>query len=225
MDPLRTQRTETRMHVLLDNLDLFVLGFRNTVVMFVASAALSMVLGVIIGVLRISPSTSMRAIGTVYVNTVRNTPLALLMMFFALGYPKLGLPMLDYTTLAVTALVLYTASYVAEVFRAGVNSIDKGQTEAARAIGLTFVQVMGSVLVPQAFRNVVPPLMSVFIALLKNTTVASGFSVMQAGAIAANMSERGENMLITLIWVALFFLVLVLVLAALQRYLERKLAR
>lgn len=213
------------MQVLLDNLDLFVLGFRNTIIMFAISAVLSLLLGIVIGVLRISPSAAMRAVGTVYVNVVRNTPLALLMMFFALGYPKLGLPALDYMTLAVSALVLYTASYVAEVFRSGINSIDKGQTEAARAIGLNFSQVLSEVLIPQAFRNVVPPLMSVFIALLKNTTVASGFSVMQAGAIAANMSERGENMLVTLLWIALFFLILVLGLAALQRRFERKWAR
>jgi His/Glu/Gln/Arg/opine family amino acid ABC transporter permease subunit len=213
------------MQVLLDNLDLFVLGFTNTVIMFVISAVLSLILGCIIGILRIAPSAPMRAVGTVYVNTLRNTPLALLMMFFALGYPKLGLPPLDYMTLAITALVLYTASYVAEVFRSGVNSIDKGQTEAARALGFTFGQVMRQVLLPQAFRNVVPPLVSVFIAALKNTTVASGFSVMQAGAISANMSERGENLLVTLLWVALFFFVLVMGLAAVQRKFERKWAQ
>lgn len=213
------------MDVLLDNLDLFVLGFQNTVIMFAISSVLSLLLGIVIGILRISPSPSMRGVGTVYVNVLRNTPLALLMMFFALGYPKLGLPMLDYMTLATIALVLYTASYVAEVFRSGINSIDKGQTEAARAVGLRFTQVLGDVLIPQAFRNVVPPLMSVFIAALKNTTVASGFSVMQAGAIAANMSERGQNMLVTILWVALFFLILVLGLAALQRHFERKWAR
>ena len=213
------------MQLLIDNIDLFVLGFKNTIIMFVISAVLSLALGILLGVLRISPSPAMRAVATVYVNVVRNTPLALLMMFFALGYPKLGLPQLDYMTLAVSALVLYTASYVAEVFRSGINSIDTGQTEAARAVGLSFTQVLGTVLIPQAFRNVVPPLMSVFIALLKNTTVASGFSVMQAGAIGANMSERGENMLVTLLWVALFFLLLVLALAYVQRRLERKWAR
>lgn len=213
------------MQVLLDNLDLFVLGFTNTVIMFVISAVFSLILGCIIGVLRIAPSAPMRAVGTVYVNTLRNTPLALLMMFFALGYPKLGLPALDYMTLAIVALVLYTASYVAEVFRSGVNSINKGQTEAARALGLSFGQVLRVILLPQAFRNVVPPLVSVFIAALKNTTVASGFSVMQAGAISANMSERGENLLVTLLWVALFFFILVMGLAAVQRKFERKWAQ
>jgi glutamate transport system permease protein len=213
------------MQVLLDNLDLFVLGFTNTVIMFVISAVFSLILGCIIGILRIAPSAPMRAVGTVYVNTLRNTPLALLMMFFALGYPKLGLPPLDYMTLAIIALVLYSASYVAEVFRSGINSINKGQTEAARALGLTFGQVLRVVLLPQAFRNVVPPLVSVFIAALKNTTVASGFSVMQAGAISANMSERGENLLVTLLWVALFFFILVMGLAAVQRKLERKWAQ
>jgi glutamate transport system permease protein len=213
------------MQVLLDNLDLFVLGFTNTVVIFAISAVFSLLLGIVVGVLRISPSAPMRAVGTVYVNTLRNTPLALLMMFFALGYPKLGLVPLDYTTLAIMALVLYTASYVAEVFRSGINSIQIGQSEAARALGLTFAQVLRVVLIPQALRNVVPPLVSVFIALLKNTTVASGFSVMQAGAISANMSERGENLLVTLLWVALFFFILVMGLAAVQRAFERKWAR
>lgn len=210
------------MPVLLDNLDLFILGFTNTVIMFIVSAVLALIIGCIVGILRISPSKPMRAVGTVYVNTLRNTPLALLMMFFALGYPKLDLPKIDYMTLAIIALALYTASYVAEVFRSGINSIDKGQTEAARALGLTLGQVLTVILIPQAFRNVVPPMVSVFIAALKNTTVASGFSVMQAGAISANMSERGENLLGTLLWIALFFFILVMGLAALQRMFERK---
>ena len=146
----------------------------------------------------------------------------LVFFFFAFGYPALRLPNPGFTVLAIWALGVYTATYVAEVIRAGINTVPVGQAEAARAIGLTFTQVMTLVVMPQAFRSVVPPMMSVFIALLKNTTVAAGFSVAELGVIRANLSERGENALTVLLWVAVVFVVLVLLLSWLQRYLENK---
>lgn len=215
------------MSVLLDNLDLFALGFRNTLVLFAAGGAIALVLGVIVGAMRVSPVPVMRAVGAVYVNLVRNTPLTLVFFFFAFGYPKLfppgAGPQLGYEQLAVAALGLYTATYVAEVVRSGVNTVAPGQAEAARAIGLTFAQGMRYVVMPQAVRSMIPPLMSVLIALLKNTTVAAGFSVLEAGAIRAYLSERSEPLLPGLLWVAAIFVVLVFCLAALQRYLESRL--
>ena len=144
------------------------------------------------------------------------------MFFFAFGYFKLGLPFVSYTTLAIFALSLYTATYVAETLRSGINTVPVGQAEAARAIGLTFGQNMSFVLLPQAFRAVIPPMMSVFIALLKNTTVAAGFSVAEAGAIRANLSERGEPAIVVLLWVALIFVLMVAVLSFAQRKLENR---
>ncbi len=172
--------------------------------------------------MRVSPVGTMRATGTVYVNLVRNTPLTLLMFFFAFGYPKLGLPNVGFTALAIAALSLYTATYVAEVIRSGVNTVPVGQAEAARALGLPFGQTMSLVVLPQAFRAVIPPMMSVFIALLKNTTVAAGFSVAEAGTIRANLSERGEPAIVVLLWVALVFVLLVGLLSVLQRSFEKK---
>lgn len=210
------------MDVLIDNADLFVVGFRNTLILFAVSAVFALVLGTIVGAMRVSPVGPMRVVGTVYVNLVRNTPLTLLMFFFAFGYPKLGLPSIGYLQLAIVALSLYTATYVAETVRAGVNTVPVGQAEAARALGLPFAKTMSLVVLPQAFRAVIPPMMSVFIALLKNTTIAAGFSVQEAGAIRAYASERGEPALVVLLWVALVFVVLVWLLALLQRYLEKK---
>jgi len=208
--------------VLINNSDLFVIGFRNTLVLFVFSAIFALILGTIVGAMRVSPVGPMRMVGTAYVNLVRNTPLTLLMFFFAFGYPKLGLPSIDYLQLAIVALSLYTATYVAETVRAGVNTVPVGQAEAARALGLPFTKTMSLVVLPQAFRAVIPPMMSVFIALLKNTTIAAGFSVQEAGAIRAYASERGEPALVVLLWVALIFVILVWLLALLQRYLEKK---
>jgi glutamate transport system permease protein len=210
------------MSTLLDNLDLFLSGFRTTLVLFLVAGLAALVLGTIIGAMRVSPVPPMRVFGTVYVNTVRNTPLTLLMFFFAFGYPKLGLPDVGYTTLAIFALSLYTATYVAEALRSGINTVPVGQAEAARAIGLPFSQAMSLVILPQAFRAVIPPMMSVFIALLKNTTVAAGFAVAEAGTIRANLSERGEPQLVVLLWVAVVFVALVSLLAFAQRRLENR---
>ncbi|MBG6057483.1 MULTISPECIES: amino acid ABC transporter permease [Cryobacterium] len=210
------------MDTLFNNLDLFALGFQNTLLLFAVSAVFALGIGIVVGAMRVSPVPVMRAFGTLYVNLVRNTPLTLLMFFFAFGYPKLHLVQLPYTTLAIIALSIYTATYVAEVLRSGFNTVPTGQAEAARAIGLPFAQTMTLVIMPQAFRAVIPPMMSVFIALLKNTTVAAGFSVAEAGAIRANLSERGEPAIVVLLWVALFFVILVGVLSVLQRYLERR---
>jgi His/Glu/Gln/Arg/opine family amino acid ABC transporter permease subunit len=207
---------------LLNNLDLFVDGFKNTLILFIISAFFALLIGSVVGAMRVSPVPVMRAVGTVYVNLIRNTPLTLLMFFFAFGYPKLELGHVSYPTLAIIALSIYTATYVAEVVRSGFNTVPKGQAEAARAIGLPFTQTMSLVIMPQAFRAVIPPMMSVFIALLKNTTIAAGFSVAEAGSIRANLSERGEPAIVVLLWVALFFVILVALLSLLQGYLERR---
>jgi len=208
--------------VITDNLDLWATALGNTLLLFFAGGLMALVIGTLVGAMRVSPIPVARVVGTLYVNIVRNTPLTLVFFFFALAYPQLGLWNPGYTTLAIWALGFYTATYVAEVLRAGVNTVPVGQAEAARALGLPFGQVMSLIVLPQAFRSVVPPMMSVLIALLKNTTVAAGFSVAELGIIRANLSERGENALAVLLWVAAIFVVLVLLLSWLQRTLENR---
>ncbi|MGO2658921.1 amino acid ABC transporter permease [Mycetocola reblochoni] len=210
------------MDTLIDNSDVFIAGFRTTIYLFLISAVGALVLGVVIGAMRVAPVKAANVFGTVYVNTVRNTPLTLLMFFFAFGYDKLGLIDLSYFTLAAVALSMYTASYVAETIRSGINTVPVGQAEAARAIGLPFTQTLGLIVLPQAFRAVVPPMVSVFVALLKNTTIAAGFSVAEAGAIRATLSERGEPQLVVLLWVAAIFVALVMILSLVQNRLEKK---
>ena len=210
------------MNTLLDNLDLFTEGFKNTIILFFFSAIFSLIIGTVVGAMRVSPVPAARAVGTVYVNLVRNTPLTLILFFFALGYPKLGLPQISFMVAAIIGLSLYTATYIAETIRSGINTVPIGQAEAARAIGLDFGQTLSLVVLPQAVRAVIPPLFSVLIALLKNTTVAAGFSVMEAGAIRANLSERGEPAMAGLLWVALGFIILVALLSLLQRHFEKK---
>lgn len=210
------------MGVITDHLDLWGEALKGTLILFFGGGLLAMVLGLIVGSMRVSPIPVARAVGAVYVNWIRNTPLTLVMFFFAFCVPILLRERIDPIVLPTIALGVYTATYVAETLRAGINTVPVGQAEAARALGLTFGQVMTLVVLPQATRSVIPPMMSVFIALLKNTTVAAGFSVLNLGSIRSWLSEQGENQLVVLLWVMLIFIVLVLLLAWLQRVFENK---
>ena len=210
------------MNVLFDNLDLYGSAFLGTIQLFVVAAIGSLVGGLLLAAMRVSPVPVLRAFGTGYVNIVRNTPLTLVFFFFAFAYPRLAVVDLSFFTRACVALIVYTSAFVCEVIRSGVNTVPVGQAEASRALGFTFGQTLGSIILPQALRSVVPPLTSVEIALLKNTTIAAGFAVFEAGGIYQNLSERGYNVLVGLLWVAVGFLILVIPLTLLQRNLERR---
>lgn len=213
------------MDVIFANLDLWGEALGNTLLVFAFGGIIALVLGLIVGGMRVSPVPIARAVGAVYVNIIRNTPLTLVFFFFVFGYPVLGLPNLSNTVLGILAIGIYTATYVAETLRAGVSTVPVGQAEAARAIGLPFGQVMSLVILPQAFRSVLPPMMSVFIALLKNTTVAAGFSIGELAALRATLNDshdRPGSPMEVLLWVAVIFVVLVMLMSWLQRSLENR---
>lgn len=210
------------MNVLLDNLGLYLSAFAGTIQLFLVAAVGSIAGGLLLAGMRVSPVPVLRAFGAGYVNVVRNTPLTLVFFFFAFAYPRLEIFDLSFFARACFALTVYTSAFVCEVLRSGVNTVPVGQAEASRALGFTFGQTLGTIVLPQALRSVVPPLTSVEIALLKNTTIAAGFAVFEAGGIYQNLSERGYNVLVGLLWVALGFLILVVPLTLLQRNLEQR---
>jgi glutamate transport system permease protein len=202
--------------------ELYGTAFLGTIELFLVAAIGSLLLGGILAAMRVSPVPILQTFGAVYVNIVRNTPLTLVFFFFAFAYPLLEIVDLSFFWRACAALTLYTAAFVCEVLRSGVNTVPVGQAEASRALGFGFTQTLSEVILPQAVRAVVPPLTNVQIALLKNTTIAAGFSVFQAGGIYQNISEDGGNVFIGLLWVAVGFLILVAPLTVLQRRLEKR---
>ncbi|GAA0722403.1 amino acid ABC transporter permease [Dactylosporangium roseum] len=208
-------------HILTDNWDVIGPHFLSTIELFVIAAVSSLVLGTLLTAMRVSPVPALRAFGTSYVQLLRNTPLTLVFALLVFAVPKLNVTF-DYFTGACIALTAYTSAFICEVLRSGINTVPVGQAEAARALGMTFTQVLGSVVLPQAFRSIVPPMMSVLIAMLKNTTVAAGFSVAEAGAIRQYLAERGENQIQVLLWVTIGFLIIIAPLVYLQRRLERR---
>ena len=158
----------------------------------------------------------MRLFGAGYVNVVRNTPLTLVLVFFGFAAPKLDIP-IDYFPAACLG-----PGAVHRGVRLRGRSLrhqhrPEGQAEAARAIGLTFTKVLSVVVLPQALRASIPPLVSVLIALLKNTTIATAVNVAQAGSLPDYLSERGANQLFVNTWIAIIFVALVAPLAFAQR--------
>lgn len=185
-----------------------VLGaFLTTIQLTVLSAIGALVLGTILAAMRLSPVPMLTWLGTAYVNIVRNTPLTLIILFCSFGLAQtLGITLVDSQSttsiadsnfrLAVLGLTVYTASFVCETIRSGVNTVPLGQAEAARSLGFTFIQNLRIILLPQAFRAVLIPLGSVLIALTKNTTIASAIGVAEAALLMKEMIEN-TAMLVT----------------------------
>jgi glutamate transport system permease protein len=164
------------MDVVLDHLDLFWHGFLKTLGICLWAGTGALLLGTLLAAFRVSPLPPLRWTGTGYVNVVRNCPLTVVLFFVAFGLPEVGVNQ-TYYRFAVIGLSGYTAAFVCEAVRSGINAVSPGQAEAARAIGLTFGQSLRLVVLPQALRSVVPPLGSVLIAMVKNSAIVGAFGV------------------------------------------------
>ncbi|HEY7052284.1 MAG TPA: amino acid ABC transporter permease [Mycobacterium sp.] len=210
-------------------------AFWTTIKLAVYSAIGALLLGTLLAAMRLSPVPMMRWLGSTYVTIVRNTPLTLLLLFCSFGLAQtLGITLASSHSrtfiddsnfrLAVLGLALYTAAFVCESVRAGVNTVPLGQAEAARSLGFTFTQNLRIILLPQAFRAVIAPLGSVFIALVKNTTIASAIGVAEAALLMKDMIENTAALLVVGGIFAAGFVVLTLPLGLLFTYLGRRLA-
>jgi glutamate transport system permease protein len=163
--------------------------------------------GTVLAAMRVSPVPLMRGFAAGFVTVVRNTPLTVVIMFCSFGlYQTMGLALADQRSntfieqnnfrLAVLGLAAYTSTFVAESIRSGINTVPVGQAEAARAIGLSFVQTLRMIVMPQAFRSVIAPLASVLIALTKNSTVASVIGVAEASGLMKEMIENESDVIL-----------------------------
>ncbi|KAA8722953.1 amino acid ABC transporter permease [Corynebacterium spheniscorum] len=225
------------MNVLLDDLGPAVLpAFWVTIKLTFFSAIGSMILGSILTAMRVSPVALMRGIAVSYINTVRNTPLTLIVLFCSFGlYQNLGMSLASRESstfladnnfrLAVLGFVLYTSAFVAESLRSGINTVHFGQAEAARSLGLTFPQIFGSIIFPQALRAAIIPLGNTLIALTKNTTIASVIGVAEASLLMKATIENHANLLFLVFGVfALGFIILTLPMGLIMGKLSTKLA-
>ncbi|GLW21511.1 MULTISPECIES: amino acid ABC transporter permease [Microbispora] len=219
------------MEAVVDELPVILGAFWLTVKLTVVSGLISLVWGIALAAMRVSPLPVLRGAGALYVNVLRNTPLTLIIVFCGLG---LGTVMdvqfsddlsLNSFWLSIIGLSAYTSAFVCEVVRAGINTVPLGQAEAARAIGLTFLQTLRLVILPQAVRTVIAPLGSLLNALVKNTTVAAAIGVMEAALRMKNLFDaHGDAIIPIFLGFAAGFVVLTLPLNLLSGRLARRLA-
>jgi glutamate transport system permease protein len=212
------------MDAVLDNLDTYRVGFFTTLELSVLSSALALVLGTLLAAMRVSPVPTLRAAGATYIELVRNTPLTVVFFFVVFVLPQLDI-LLPYFAFAVIALTVYHAAFFCEAVRSGINAVGVGQAEAARSIGLTFGQSLRLVVLPQAFRTVIPPLINVVIALIKNSSIAAAFGVVELTATGTRLANaNGDAVIAVLVGVAVCYLVLTLPSGWLAGRLEHRVA-
>ncbi len=223
------------MDVLIDNWDIIWRPLARTVEMVLIAGVMAMVVGAVLAAMRVSPIPLARAVGALYVDTIRNTPLLVIMIIAAFGVPDLDvaptfsfgdaeLLQFDFFFVSATgALGFYTAAFVCEALRSGINSIPLGQAEAARSIGMTFTQTLQIVILPQAFRAVIPPIASALIAMTKNSSVAFGVGVAEATFRMKTLNNNYPGDLYAIfIGFALFYMAIVALIAGTAALLERK---
>lgn len=223
------------MEIFTEYRDEIFAAFWITIQLTVFAGVGALIIGTALAAMRLSPVPMLNWIGTTYVNVVRNTPLTLIILFCSFGLAQtLGVTLVDSQSptsiedsnfrLAVLGLMVYTASFVCETVRSGVNTVPLGQAEAARSLGLTFSQNLRIVLLPQAFRAVLIPLGSVLIALTKNTTIASAIGVAEAALLMKSMIENTAALLTVGTIFATGFVLLTLPMGLLFGYLGKRLA-
>jgi len=212
------------MDAIVDVTPLYLQGFLQTLALLGIAGVGSFILGVLVAAMRISPVPSLRAFATVYTELLRNIPLLLVLFFCAFVLPLLGSD-LDYFTLAAIGLTAYTSPFVAEAMRSGINGVPVGQAEAARSIGMGFAQTVTLVVLPQAGRMVVPPLINVFIALTKNTSVAGAFFVDELfKATGAATRDNSDAVILVLLYAGLLYLCITVPLGLIAGAIEKKVA-
>ncbi|MGZ0085928.1 amino acid ABC transporter permease [Caldibacillus thermoamylovorans] len=213
-----------RFSILVEHWDLYMQGFGHTILASVLALIGSLALGTIIAIFRIAPIRPLNWIGTAYVEFIRNIPLVLIVFVFFMGLPAIGIRF-DSFTAGTLGLMVYTAAFIAEAIRSGIQAVPKGQMEAARSSGLTYLQAMRYVILPQAVKIVIPPLGNQFINLVKNSSilgVIAGLDLMYFGDL---ISSKTFVTFDVYIFVALFYLVLTIPLSLGVGYLERRLLK
>ena len=199
------------------NVDVYVTGFLWILKLTLASTVGALVLGVLLAGMRVSPVPVLRAFGTGWVNIFRNTPLTLIIFFCYFGlFSTLGVALSDDIDtnnywLGVIGLSVYTAAFVCEAIRSGINTVPPGQSEAARAVGMSFRQTLTMIILPQAGRAVIAPLGSIFIALAKNATIVGTIGLAESSNAMKELINANGNAVIPifLVFAGTFAIVLI----------------
>lgn len=208
---------------LIDNWDLYWSGFVRLFQAAHVAFIFALVVGVVIASFRVSPVPPLQRFAATYVTVFRNLPLLVIFFLFFFGLPKLGFSFSPFLS-TIIVMSLYTGAYLAETVRSGINSVDTGQAEAARAIGLKFTQILGLVVIPQALRTVVGPIGNLYIANAKNTVIGTTIGVFFETTAAQRLTNSTAQPFAAYSAAALFYIVWLLLAAQVFTSIEQRVA-
>lgn len=211
------------MHVITDNLGFLLQGVLVTLELTLLGFVGAVLLGTLLAVCRVGPITPLRVIGTIYVEFFRNIPLLSLLVLFIFGLPDAGVTIPLFAS-AATCLALSSSAFVCEAMRGGINSVSVGQAEAARAIGLSFTQVLRFVILPQAFRVMVQPLVNVFIGVLLSSALAAAVGVAELTNRTQQLNLQYAEAVVCFLFAGAVYLAISLAAGGVGGRLERELA-
>ena len=210
--------------LMINSLPLLIVGAGITIQITAISVGLGLIIGMFVGIARICNVKVLRALATVYIDFLRGTPLLVQIFLIYFALPMVVGQRVDPFIAAITACGINSGAYIAEIFRAGIQAIDEGQMEAGRSLGMSWVQTMRFIIVPQAFKNVIPPLGNEFIALLKDSSLVSVIGFEELTRRGQLIIARTYGSLEIWITVALIYLVMTLTISRLVSYMEKRLA-
>ena len=208
--------------LVLRSFPLLLMGAGVTIQISALSVSFGLLIGMFVGIARLSKVWPIKLLAGIYVDFIRGTPLLVQIFIIYFALPMIVGTRIDPFIAAITACSINSGAYVAEIFRAGIQSIDKGQMEAGRSLGMTWAQTMRYIILPQAFKRIIPPLGNEFIAMLKDSSLVSviGFE---------ELTRRGQLIIARTygsfeIWltVAFIYLIMTLTISRLVDYLERR---
>ena len=195
-----------------------------TIELTIISVGIGVVIGIFGGIARVSRNPILLIPSTIYVEVIRGTPLLAQLFLVYFGLPSLGINLPPFTA-AVIAMGINSGAYVTEIFRGGIQSIERGQMEAARSLGLSYLQAMRYIILPQAFRRILPPLTNEFASMLKESSLASTLAVSELLRAGRELVAWKANVFSPFIGVTLFYLVMTVPLTRLSVYLEKRLKK
>ena len=210
--------------LMINSLPLLIVGAGITIQITAISVGLGLIIGMFVGIARICNVKVLRALATVYIDFLRGTPLLVQIFLIYFALPMVVGQRVDPFIAAITACGINSGAYIAEIFRAGIQAIDEGQMEAGRSLGMSWVQTMRYIIVPQAFKNVIPPLGNEFIALLKDSSLVSVIGFEELTRRGQLIIARTYGSLEIWITVALIYLVMTLTISRLLSYMDKRFA-
>ncbi|WML42818.1 amino acid ABC transporter permease [Neobacillus sp. PS3-40] len=210
------------MDVMIAALPILLQGLKVTLYIFVLAITLGFLLGLVVALLRLAPFKILNWIAKIYVDAIRGTPFIVQLFFIYFGINSFHIISLNSTTAGIVTVAINAGAYFAEIIRAGIQSIDKGQTEAARSIGLTGAQTMLHVVLPQAFRRMLPTITNQSIISLKDTSLLSIIGI-------ADLTQQGQiqaaaTFEVFKIWLAvgIIYFIVIYLLSVLANFVERR---